>query len=146
MAAAMVGWKVEAGDVLLPVDDAAWWGASLSILMAAIHHPAHLADQQPDTNPSVVAREVLDALPELLAAGERAGPQAQLDDRISVTMVRERDCIRVSPGAEVIHLAGMLELYASAVLGLTGAAPVQRSDGYVAHGWSRDLGEATGTL
>jgi hypothetical protein len=55
------GWAARNGDVVMPVERAEWWGSSLGVLVAAIHHPHLLAAMQPDTDPVAVAQEVLDA-------------------------------------------------------------------------------------
>ncbi len=64
--------------VLMPVGDAEWWGASLGILVAAIHHPDLLRSQQSDIDPAEMAKNLKSELSELLAAAscaERRAPK-----------------------------------------------------------------------
>ncbi|HEX8771303.1 MAG TPA: hypothetical protein VF711_11105, partial [Acidimicrobiales bacterium] len=60
----------------MPVAEAEWWGASLGILLAVIHHPQLLRDAQPETDPIDVAREVVREVQELRNAAVSAGAQA----------------------------------------------------------------------
>jgi hypothetical protein len=145
-------WQAVGGDVRVALDEAEWWGASLGILVAAIHHPGALAAAQPDTDPAKVARDVLVDVAELYAAAAVAEAQArcaEVQDRpASASVRRDGTEIVFAPGAEVANLARCLELFASAVLDPTGAdaAVARGATAYAASAWSADIGKASGTL
>jgi hypothetical protein len=138
------------GDIVMPVDQAEWWGSSLGILVAAVHHPHLLATLRPDSDPAAVAREVLDQLDELRHAADAAETQQHPDsDRPrSVDVRREGDSIVISPGGEVHNLAWCLEVFARGVIDPSGrdATTARGATGYVASAWSGDIGRAAGTL
>jgi hypothetical protein len=60
-------WQVVDGEVRVAVDKAERWGASLAILVAAVHHPGALASAQLGTDPADVARAALAEVAELYA-------------------------------------------------------------------------------
>lgn len=144
------GWEATNGDVVMRAEEAEWWGASLGILVAAVHHPRLLALQQVDTDPVEVAREVLDGLDELRRAADAAvahrGPED--DRRQSVEVRRDGDSIVISPGDEAHNLADCLDVFARGVLDPTGpdATMARGATGYAASAWSSDIGQAAGTL
>ena len=150
----MIGqlWQVAGGDVRVAVDEAEWWGASLSVLIAAVHHPDALATCQPETDPVEVARDVLADVAELYAAAAVADSHsrgADPGDRpASVSVRRDGAEIVFAPGAEVANLARCLELFASAVVdpGGADAAAARGATAYAASAWSADIGKASGTL
>ena len=123
----MIGqlWQVAGGDVRVAVDEAEWWGASLSVLIAAVHHPDAFATCQPETDPVEVARDMLADVAELYAAAAVADTQARRADPgnrpASVPVRRDGAEIVFAPGAEVANLARCLELFASAVVDPGGA-------------------------
>ena len=41
-------WRIIDGEARASSEEAEWWGASLAVLIAAIHHPEMLAAQQPE--------------------------------------------------------------------------------------------------
>ena len=133
-------WQVVAGDVRVAVDEAEWWGASLSVLIAAVHHPDTLATRQPESDPVEVPREVLADVDDLYAAAAVADAQARRadpGDRPASFSVRLDGAeIVFAPGAEVANLARCLELFASA----------RGATAYAASAWSADIGRASGTL
>ena len=145
-------WQVVGGDVRVAVDEAEWWGASLSVLIAAVHHPDTLATRQPEINPVEVARDVLADVEELYAAAAIADAQARRadpEDRpASVSVRRDGAEIVFASGAEVANLARCLELFASAVVdpGGADAAVARGATAYAASAWSADIGKAAGTL
>ncbi len=145
-------WQAVGGDVRVAVDEAEWWGASLSVLIAAVHHPDALVTRQPETDPLVVARDVLADVAELYAAADVADAQARRadpEDRpASVSVRRDGAEIVFAPGAEVANLARCLELFASAVVDPGGAeaATARGATAYAASAWSADIGRASGTL
>lgn len=148
-----VSWRVVGGNVLMPVDEAEWWGASLGILVAAIHHPDVLRSQQPDTDPAEVAKEVKSEISELLAAASCADRQASEGDdepdRSRHEFVRRHgDDIVFCPGGELGNLGWCLEIFAEAVLfpGGDEATIARGATAYAASAWSRAIGEAAGTL
>lgn len=147
-----VAWQAVTGDLLLPVDYANWLGASLSILVAAVHHPDALAVQQPDTDARSVASEVLGELPELQLAARTAEKQAQDPERPAarpeVAMQPDGQHVRVSPGSELLTLGLNLEVFARAVLDPQGedAKTARGAIAYSAAAWSKELGLATGAL
>jgi len=156
----VVSWSLVDGDVWLPVEEADWWGAAMSIPIAAIHHPQVLTAQQPDTDPAEVARQVLDELPELYSAAEAAAQAtAQGDDPIgephggSTEITTRGDGssrqVVISPGQEVVVLCDVLEVFARAVLDPGSDDHRVASGGATAYGaaaWSCDLGLATGAI
>ena len=145
-------WQVVAGDVRVAVDEAEWWGASLSVLIAAVHHPDALATRQPASDPVEVARDVLADVDELYAAAAVADAHARHADAgdrpASVSVRRDGAEIVLAPGAEVANLARCLELFASAVVDPGGgdAAVARGATAYAASAWSADIGKAAGTL
>jgi len=147
-------WKVDDDELRIPLEEAEWWGASLAVLISAIHHPGLLAASQPDSDPADVAREVLADLGELHAAGACTHARADdVDDEgcdgyRTPSVRRDCDDIVVSPGGEIANLAWCLEIFASAVLEPTGAcASIARgASAYAASAWSADIGKATGAL
>jgi hypothetical protein len=147
-------WQVVGGDVRVAVDEAEWWGASLSVLIAAVHHPDALATRQPESDPVEVARDVLTDVAELYAAAATAVADAQSrrsdpgDRPASVSVRRDGAEIVFAPGAEVANLARCLELFASAVVdpGGADAAAARGATAYVASAWSVHIGRASGTL
>ena len=145
-------WQVVAGDVRVAVDEAEWWGASLSVLIAAVHHPDTLATRQPESDPVEVARDVLADVDELYAAAAVADAQARRADPgdrpASASVRRDGAEIVFAPGAEVANLARCLELFASAVVdpGGADAAAARGAPAYAASAWSADIGNAAGTL
>ena len=146
-------WQAVEGDVLLPVDYADWLGAGLSVLIAAIHHPQVLAEQQPDTDARDVATDVLDELPELdlaarTAEGQRPSAGGPPPRDVRVALHRNGRHVRISPGSELQNLVLNLEIFANAVLHPEGdhARTARGAIAYSASAWSRQLGEATGAL
>ena len=115
----MIGqlWRVAGGDVRVAVDEAEWWGASLGLLIAAVHHPDALATCHPENDPVEVAHDVLADVAELYAAGAVADAQsrrADPGDRLaSISVRRDGAEIVFAPGAEVANLARCVELFAS---------------------------------
>lgn len=150
----MIGqlWRVANGDVRVAVGEAEWWGASLSVLLAAVHHPDALATCQPESDPVEVARVVLADVTEVYAAAAVADAlsrRADPGDRpASVSVRRDGAEIVFAPGAEVANLARCLELFASAVVDPGGADAVtaRGATAYAASAWSADIGRASGTL
>jgi hypothetical protein len=119
-------WRVAEGDVRVAVDEAEWCGASLSVLIAAVHHPAALATCRPESDPVEVARDVLTDVAELYAAAaavaDAQARRADPGDRpASVSVRRDGAEIVFAPGAEVADLARCLGLFASAVVDRCGA-------------------------
>jgi hypothetical protein len=145
-------WQVAGGNVRVAVDEAEWWGASLSVLIAAVHHPDALATCQPETDPVEVARNVLADVAELYAAAAVADAHSRRADPgdrpASVSVRRDGAEIVFAPGAEVANLARCLELFASAVVdpGGADAAVARGATAYAASAWSADIGKASGTL
>jgi len=147
-------WRVIDDELWIPLEEAEWWGASLAVLISAIHHPGVLAASQPDADPAEVAREVLADLGELHAAGACAHARAHgdggegCDGPRMPSVRRDGDDIVVSPGGEIANLALCLEIFASAVLDPTGAsASIARgASAYAASAWSADIGKVTGAL
>lgn len=149
----MIGqlWQVADGDVRVAVDEAGWWGASLSVLIAAVHHPDALATCHPEGDPMEVARDVLADADELYAAAvaDAQARRADAGDRPdSISVRRDGAEIVFAPGAEVANLARCLELFASAVVDPGGAddAAARGATAYAASAWSADIGRASGTL
>ena len=100
-----LSWQIVDGDIAIPVEEAEWWGASLAILVAALHHPHLLAIQQPETDPASVAKEVLGALDEFGVAARSAEAASQHTEpsawgRASVR--RDGNRIVFSPGEELV--------------------------------------------
>jgi hypothetical protein len=100
-------WQVVGGDVRVAVDEAEWWGASLSVLIAAVHHPDALATCHPEIDSVEVARDVLADVAELYAAAAVAGAQSRRADPgdrpASVSVRRDGAQIVFAPGAEVAN-------------------------------------------
>lgn len=144
------GLALTNGDVVMSVERGEWWGASLGLLVSAVHHPHLLAVHQPDTDPAEVAREVLDHLDELRDAADAAEAQQSTEPerRQSLDVRRDGDTIVVSPGDEVRNLAWCLEVFARGVLDPAGpdATIARGATGYAASSWSTDIGRAVGTL
>lgn len=144
-------WRL-AGDVRVAIDEAEWWRASLSVLIAAVHHPDALATCHPESNPVEVARDLLADVAELYAAAVVAdahSPRADPGDRlVSVSVRRDGAEIVFAPGAEVANLARCLDLFASAVVepGGANAAAARGATAYAASAWSVHIGRASGTL
>ncbi|MDQ6725327.1 MAG: hypothetical protein M3066_04050 [Actinomycetota bacterium] len=140
------------GDVRVAVDGAEWWGASLSVLIAAVHHPDALATRQPESDPVEVARDVLADVAELYAAAAVADAQARHADPgdrpRSVSVRRDGAEIVFAPGVDVANLARCLKLFASAVVdpGGADAAAARGATAYAGSEWSADIGRASGTL
>ena len=145
-------WQVVGGEVRVAVDEAEWWGASLAVLLAAVHHPGTLADQLPETDPLEVASDVQAGVAELYAAARIACAHARNTDAgeepATASVRRDGAEIVFAPGAEVANLARCLELFTSAVLDPTGAdaALARGAIAYAASAWSADIGKASGTL
>ena len=145
-------WQVVGDDVRMAVDEAEWWGASLSVLIAAVHHPDALATCQPESDPVEVARDVLADVTELYATAAVADAQSRRADSgdrpASVSVRRDGAEIVFAPGAEVANLARCLELFASAVVdpGGADAAAARGATAYAASAWSAEIGKAAGTL
>ena len=144
-------WQAVPGDVLLPVDYADWLGASLSILVAALHHPEVLAERQPGTDAREVATQVLEELTELRLAARTAERQQRPDEETVGRRLRvDRRCdfgyLRVSPGSELLSLGLNLEIFARAVLhpNSDDARAARGAIAYSAAAWSRELGRAIG--
>jgi len=145
-------WQVVGGDVRVAVDEAEWWGASLGVLIAAVHHPDALATRQPESDPVEVARDVLADVPERYAAAAVADAQARRADPGdrpgSVSVRRDGTEIVFAPGVEVANLARRLELFASAVVdpGGADAAAARGATAYATSACSADISRASGTL
>ena len=145
-------WQAVGGEVRVAVDEAEWWGASLSVLLAAVHHPRTLAARQPGTDPEEVAWDVLVEVAELYAAAQIAEAQAEQADSgeraASVSVRRDGAEIAFAPGAEVASLARCLEVFATAVLDPSSpeAAVARGATAYAAAAWSTHIGKASGTL
>lgn len=144
-------WRVVDGEVRLPVEEAEWWGASLAVLVAAIHHPGVLAEELPEADPAQVAREVVAEVAELYWAATAAhaqGSAADTDRRGAASVRRDGEELVFAPGGEVANLAMCLELFATAVLGPDGpkATVARGATAYAASAWSADIGEASGAL
>jgi hypothetical protein len=145
-------WRVAGGDVRVAVDEAEWWGASLGVLIAAVHHPDALATCHPENDPVEVARDVLADVAELYAAAAVAdaipGAPTREIGRPPSRYGRDGAEIAFAPGAEVANLARCLELFASAVIdpGGADAAVARGATAYAASAWSADIGRASGTL
>jgi hypothetical protein len=145
-------WQVVGGDVRVAVDEAELWGASLSVLIAAVHHPDALANCRPESDPVEVARDVLTDVTELYAAAAVADAQSRRADPgdrpASVSVRRDGAEIVFAPGAEVANLARCLELFASAALdpGGADAAAARGATAYATSAWSANIGRGSGTL
>lgn len=151
LGAIVEAWSLVEGDVHLPAAEADWWGATLSILVAAIHHPAVLAAQQPDTDPVDVAREVLAEIGSLRQAvelAERAKRPGTGDAVTAVVTSRGEGPSRrvvISPGGELRHLVWVLDVFAHAVTEPGRHAVAHESaTGHAAAAWARDLASAAG--
>ncbi len=145
-------WQVVDGDVRVAVDEAEWWGASLAVLIAAIHHPGTLAARQPATDPADVARQMIAEVVELYAAAAVADAQVQdagATDWPGIASVR-RDGAEVvfAPGGEVANLAWCIEVFATAALDRSSpdATVARGATAYAASAWSTAVGMASGTL
>lgn len=143
-----VSWKVEEGALILPVEDAEWWGASLAVLVAAIHHPQLLRVKQPEADVDDVARNVLDGLVDLKEAADAADDMTGRDATMPALVRREGEAIIIEPGVEARHLAFCLEIFARAVLSpRSGCALTARgATAYAASAWSQSIGLAAETL
>ena len=145
-------WQVVDGEVRVAVDEAEWWGASLAVLVAAIHHPDVLAACQPQTEPSEVARAVLAEVCELYAAASMADAQLQevglADPPGGEPVRRDGGEMVFPPGGELADLAMCLEVFATAVLkpGSSEALMARGATAYAASAWSAAIGRASGTL
>ena len=136
----------------MSVEEAEWWGPSLAVLIAAIHHPRVLPTGQLRTDPAQLARGVLADVAELYAAAAVAGAQAQDADRGdrpgAASVRRDGAEIVFAPGAEVANLALCLKIFAIAVL--EPAAPeatiARGATAYAATAWSTDIAKASGAL
>ena len=150
----MIGprWQAVNGDVRVPAQEAEWWGATLAVLVAVIHHPGVLAARQPETDPAGVAREALAAVDELERAAERAARQAPgggAGASLRTALVRaEGDEVVFSPGAEVADLAFCVTVFATAVLQPESheASIAGGATAYAASAWSSNIGRASGAL
>lgn len=149
----MIGqlWQVVDGDVRVAVEEAEWWGASLAVLVAAVHQPGALATAQPETDPAQVARGVLADVAEMHAAAAVAEAQARRgegEDRSGATVRRDGADIVFAPGAELANLAMCIELFATAVLDQCSpdATVARGATAYAAAAWSYDIGKASGAL
>lgn len=146
-----LSWQIVDGDIAMPVEEAEWWGASLAILVAALHHPHLLGMQQPETDPASVAKEVLEALDELGVAARSAEAGSQDTERSAwgrASVRRAGNCVVFSPGEELANFAWCLEIFALAVLdGSSPEAAIARgATAYAASAWSGDIGKASGSL
>ena len=145
-------WQVVAGEVRVPIEEAEWWGASLAVLIAAVHHPGVLATVQQGTDPADVAGDMLAEVDELYMAAAVADAQVQDadgGDRAGTALVRRNGAELVfAPGGEVANLAMCLEIFATAVLDPAGpeAAVARGATAYAASAWSTDIGKASGAL
>jgi hypothetical protein len=145
-------WQVVDGEVRVAVDEAEWWGASLAVLVAAIHHPDVLAACQPETEPSEVAGAVLAEVCELYAVASKADvPRHDVDSADlpgSDAARRDGDEMVFSPGGELANLALCLETFAMAVLEpeSSEASMARGAIAYSAAAWSADIGKASGAL
>ena len=145
-------WQVVGGEVRVPVEEAERWGASLAVLIAAVHHPDVLATIQRGTDPADVAGDILAEVDELYTAAAVADAQIQdADDRDrpGTALVRRDGAELVfAPGGEVANLAMCLKIFAIAVL--DPAAPeatvARGATAYAASAWSTDIGKASGAL
>ena len=145
-------WRVLAGELRVAVDEAEWWGASLAVLIAGVHHPHVLATGQPGTDPAEAAREVLASVGELCAVAAVADAQVQdsdAGDRPGAVLVR-RDGAEIvfAPEAEVANLALCLEIFAIAVFepAAPEATTARGATAYAATAWSTDIAKAPGAL
>ena len=149
----MIGqlWRVADGDARVAVDEAEWWGASLSVLIAAVHHPDALATRQPESDPVEVASDVPPTYPSSTRRRPSPTPRPGAPTRGTgrpPSLRRDGAEIVFAPGAEVANLARCLELFASAVVDPGGADAVaaRGATAYAASAWSVDIGRASGTL
>jgi hypothetical protein len=145
-------WRIIDGEARASSEEAEWWGASLAVLIAAIHHPEMLAAQQPETDAAEIAREVLANLEQLRAIADTANPQAETPGRgrefPPATVRREGEDVVISPGCEIANLAWCLMVFASAVVEPESreAAIARGATAYAASAWSTDIGKASGAL
>ena len=145
----MIGelWQVVDGEVRVAVDEAEWWGASLAILVAAIHHPGALASAQPGTDPADVARAALAEVAELYAVAAIAEGRVQGREGEGRSGTDHGEIV-FAPGQEVANLAVCLEIFASAVLEPSSpeATVARGATAHAASAWSADIGRASGAL
>jgi hypothetical protein len=145
-------WRIVDGEVRASLEEAEWWGGALAVLVAAIHHPEQLAAQQPETDATEVAQDVLADLGELYAIADAAnarpesrglGPESR-----SVTVRRDGGEVVFSPGCEIANLAWCLLVFATAVVAPESqeAAIARGATAYAAAAWSTDIGTASGSL
>lgn len=145
-------WRIVDGEVRASLEEAEWWGASLAVLVAAIHHPERLAAQQPETDAAEVAQEVLADVGELRAVADSADVRPETPplgrESRSVTVRREGGDVVFSPGCEIANLAWCLMVFATAVVEPDGpeAAIARGATAYAAAAWSTDIGRASGAL
>jgi hypothetical protein len=145
-------WQVVDGEVRVAVDKAERWGASLAILVAAVHHPGALASAQLGTDPADVARAALAEVAELYAVAAIAEGRVQGGEgegRSGTASVRrDHGEIVFSPGGDVANLAMCLEIFASAVFDPASAeATMARgATAYAASTSSADIRRASGAL
>ncbi len=144
-------WRVVGDEIVVAVDEAESWGASLAVLVSALHHPSLLAAALPETDAAVVAQDVVSGLGQLRAAAESAAAHTLCKDSSQwgrTSLRRDGDDIVFSPGAEVANFAWCLEVFAAAVLDPSSkeATIARGATAYAASAWSRDIGKATGTL
>ncbi len=145
-------WRVVGGELRMTVEEAEWWGASLAVLVAVVHHPGVLADRQPHTDSAEVARQVLAQVEGLYRVAARATEQGHGGDGVAGPgprpVRRDGDEVVFSPGAEVANLALCLEVFACAALDASGreAKVARGATAYAAAAWSADIGRAAGTL
>ena len=145
-------WQVVDREVRVAGDEAEWWGASLAVLVAAIHHPDDLARSQPHTDPSRVAQQVLAEVCELYAVASKADASRQDVDSADRpggdAARRDGDEMVFFPGGELANLALCLETFAMAVLEpeSSEASMARGAFAYSAAAWSADIGKASGAL
>ena len=150
----MIGqlWQVVDGEVRVAVDEAEWWGASLAILVAAVHHPGALTSAHPGTDPADVARAALAEVAELYEVAANADKWVQGGEgegRSGTPLVRrDHGEIAFSPGGDVANLAMCLEIFALAVLDPASpeATMARGATAYAASMWSADIGRGSGAL
>lgn len=145
-------WRIIDGEARASSEEVEWWGASLAVLIAAIHHPEMLAAQQPETDAAEIALEVLANLVELRAIGDTANAKAETPGSgrgfPPARVRREGEDVVISPGYEIANLAWCLTVFASAVVDPESreAAIACGATAYAASAWSTDIGKASGAL
>lgn len=145
-------WRIIDGEARTSYEEVEWWGASLAVLIASIHHSEMLAVQQPETDAAEIAREVLANLEQLRAIADIANAQAETPGRgrgfPPATVRREGEDVVISPGCEIANLAWCLMVFASAVVEPESreAAIARGVTAYAASAWSTDIGKASGAL